>query len=196
MSFLAGLPLAMGQALWLFAPLLFAAAVAGVVIERDLLRWARRPIDGGCTIGGKRLFGDNKTWRGVLVATAASALFAAAQEHLVGDAIGPLLAVDWDAVPSAPFGALMGLGAMLGELPNSFVKRRLGIAPGAQTTGAWSILFYVWDQVDLLLGAWLLVGFWVRPQALLVAASFVVALLGHPLVSRIGWLIGARRTAR
>jgi CDP-2,3-bis-(O-geranylgeranyl)-sn-glycerol synthase len=196
MSFLAGLPLAMAQALWLFAPLLFAAGVAAVVIELDLLRWARRPIDGGCTIGGKRLFGDNKTWRGVLVAVTASAASAAAQEHLVGDAVGPLLAVDWDAVPAAPFGALMGLGAMLGELPNSFVKRCVGIAPGAAATGSWSILFYLWDQVDLLFGAWLLVGWWVRPPALLVGASFVLALLVHPLVSLIGWLIGARRTAR
>jgi hypothetical protein len=57
-------------------------------------------------------------------------------------------------------------------------------------------VFYVWDQVDLLFGAWLLVGFWVRPEAGLVAASFVLALLLHPLVSLIGWLVGARRTAR
>ena len=196
MSSLAGFLLAMAQAVWLFAPLVFAAGLSAVVMERDLLRWARKPIDGGRRIGGKRLFGDNKTWRGVLVATAGSSAFAAVQEHFVGDAAGALLVVDWAAVPSVAFGALMGLGAMLGELPNSFVKRRVGILPGKTTTGPWSVLFYVWDQVDLLFGAWLLVGWWVRPPALLVVASFAMALLVHPAVSLIGWLIGVRSTAR
>jgi len=187
---------AMAQALWLFAPLLFAAAVSGLVQGRDLLRWARRPIDGGLRLGGKRLFGDHKTWRGVLVAVVCSAAFAAVQAHVVGDAVGALLTVEWRSVPAVPFGALMGLGAMLGELPNSFVKRRLGIGPGKSTTGPWSIVFYVWDQVDLLFGAWVLIGSWVRPSPLLVAASFVLALLVHPLVSLIGWLVGARNSAR
>jgi hypothetical protein len=195
-TFVADLLFAMAQALWLFAPLLFAAAVAAVVIRADLLRWARRPIDGGLEFGGKRLFGDHKTWRGVLVAVLCCAAFAAAQEHLVGDAAGALGTVDWANVPSVPFGAAMGLGAMLGELPNSFVKRRVGIAPGRTTTGAWAIVFYLWDQVDLLCGAWILIGWWVRPPVLLVAASFVLALLAHPVVSWIGWLLGARRSAR
>jgi hypothetical protein len=183
------------QALWLFAPLVFAAAVAAVVIARDWLRWARRPIDAGLELRGRRLFGDNKTWRGVVVAIGASAAFAAVQEHVVGDP-GALQVVDWRRVPSVAFGALMGLGAMIGELPNSFVKRRIGIAPGRTTTGARSVLFYVWDQVDLLVGAWLLVGWWVRPAPQLVVASFVLALFGHPSVSLVGWLLGVRKTAR
>jgi CDP-archaeol synthase len=95
-----------------------------------------------------------------------------------------------------PFGALMGLGAMLGELPNSFVKRRVGIAPGKATSGAWSVLFYVWDQVDLVFGAWALTWWGVRPSALLIAASFAMALVAHPLVSLVGWLVGARQHAR
>lgn len=188
--------LALAQALWLFAPLLFASAVAGVVLARDLLPWARRPIDGGVHLRGRRLFGDSKTWRGVLVAVVCSAVFAAAQEHVVGRAVGALLVVDWESVPSPAFGAAMGLGATLGELPNSFVKRRVGIAPGKTTTGARSIVFWVWDQVDLLLGAWPLIWCWVRPPVVLVAASFVLVLVLHPLVSLAGWLVGARRTAR
>lgn len=188
--------LAMGQATWLFAPLMFSAVVSAVVIERDLLRWARRPIDGGAELGGRRLFGDNKTWRGVITAVVCSAAFAAFQEHVVGDAVGDLLAVDWATVPATLFGGLMGLGAMLGELPNSFVKRRIDIPPGKTTTGPLSSLFYVWDQVDLLLGAWACIGWWVRPSALLVTASFALALLVHPLVSLIGWLIGVRKSAR
>ena len=94
------------------------------------------------------------------------------------------------------FGVLMAVGAMAGELPNSFVKRQLGIAPGKTTSGPLSALFYVWDQVDLLIGAWPLIAWWVRPSASFVAASFVVALVIHPTVSLIGYGLGARKTAR
>ena len=72
--------------------------VAGVVIARDWLRWARRPIDGGLELGGRRLFGDNKTWRGVVVVVPASAAFAALQARI--DA-GSLAVVDWQRVPAA-----------------------------------------------------------------------------------------------
>lgn len=183
-------------ALWLFAPLLFAAGVAAVVQKRNWLRWARRPVDGGRTWRGRRIFGDNKTWRGFLVAVVASAAFATLQARGLVDVAADLRAVDWAEIPAAPFGAAMGLGAMLGELPNSFVKRRLDIAPGTTTTGARSVLFYLWDQIDLLTGAWPSIWPWVQPSLLLVAASFALALLVHPLLSLIGWLVGARTSAR
>ncbi|MEZ5966947.1 MAG: CDP-archaeol synthase [Planctomycetota bacterium] len=184
------------RALWLFAPLLFAAAVAAVVQRRNLLRWARRPVDGGLEWRGRRVFGDNKTWRGFLVAIVGGAAFALLQKHAVGSAAAGVLVVDWNIVPAALFGAAMGLGAMLGELPNSFVKRRLAIAPGTATTGTWSVVFYVWDQVDLLTGAWPLIWMWVHPRPLLVAASFALALVVHPVLSLMGWLLGARISAR
>ena len=40
---------------------------------------------------------------------------------------------------------------MLGELPNSFLKRRAGIVPGAGADGRFAWFFYLYDQVDLLL---------------------------------------------
>lgn len=193
---MAAFGLALAQATWLFLPLLFAAALGGVVIRLDWLRWARRPIDLGASWRGVRLFGDNKTWRGLLVAVVAAGAATTLQGHVVGDAVGDLAVVDWQRVPALLFGACMGLGAILGELPNSFVKRRVGIAPGRTTKGPWAVVFYVWDQVDLLFGAWPLVAVWVAPTPRLVGASFVLALALHPLVSLIGWAIGARRTAR
>ena len=37
------------------------------VLRYDLLRSLKRPLDGGATIRGRRVFGDNKTWRGAIV---------------------------------------------------------------------------------------------------------------------------------
>jgi len=183
------------QVVWLFAPLLFAAAVSGAVLRFELLHELRLPIDGGLSIGGRRIFGDHKTWRGVVVAIAACALATEVQRAMAGWT-EPLSLVDYRKLSPLFFGGAMGVGAMLGELPNSFVKRRLGIAPGEAALGWRAAVFYVWDQVDLLTGAWPALLPWIQPDARVVATSFVVAIALHPIVALIGYLLGARRSAR
>ena len=56
------------QLLWLAIPVIASGLVHLVVLKLDLLPGLRAlPIDGGATFRGKRVFGDNKTWRGALV---------------------------------------------------------------------------------------------------------------------------------
>ena len=188
--------LALVRTLYLFAPLLVSAALSGVVMRLDWLRVLKRPIDGGATWRGRRVFGDGKTWRGVIIAVVGSIAAVAIQKHVVGEHVGSIAVVDYARVNVIALGAAMGGGAMLGELPNSFVKRRLGIARGATATGPTSVFFYVWDQVDLLTTTWPLLLPWVRPSALVVVASFLVAMAMHPFIALVGYLVGARRTAR
>jgi len=52
------------------------------------------------------------------------------------------------------FGTALGAAAEPSELPNSFVKRRLGIEPGGTARGPLAVIFYLWDQLDVLLGFW------------------------------------------
>ena len=85
---------------------------------------------------------------------------------------------------------------MIGELPNSFVKRRLGIPRGQTARGWLAGLFYVWDQIDLLTGAWPLLRIWFAPSTALVAVSFGVALALHPIVALVGYAVGARASPR
>jgi len=186
---------AFAQAAYLFAPLLVASLLSAVVLRFELWRPLRRPIDGGRTFRGRRVFGDSKTWRGVVVAVV-GCLAAVAVQAGIGDRIGALAIVDYREVPAVPFAIALGAGAMLGELPNSFTKRQLGIAPSKTTTGPLAIVFYVWDQVDLLFGAWPLIAIWVPVTLDVVLASFVLALVIHPTVSLIGFLVGARTSAR
>ena len=182
------------QALVLFAPLLVSAALSGVVLRLDLFAALKAPVDARRTVRGRRLFGDNKTWRGFAVAVAGCVIAVAIQRLL------PLprwvCVVDYRSINPAAFGAAMGLGAMLGELPNSFVKRQLGVPPGGTARGPRRFAFYLWDQLDLLTGAWPLLSAWVRPSPRLVAASVVLALLLHPLVALVGFVIHARASAR
>jgi hypothetical protein len=161
------------------------------------LAFLARPIDGGRTLRGRPLFGHSKTWRGpILVALGAGVVFLVQQRvlHAV-PAFAAIEVVDYATLPPW-IGLLAGALAELAELPNSFTKRQLGIAPSATTRGPLAALFYAWDQLDLLSGWWLAFGWWIDPTPVRVAAS--VALVGgiHPVLTLAGYLLGMRPTAR
>jgi hypothetical protein len=162
----------------LMAPLLLGLIAHGLCIRFGLLRGLARPIDRGATLGGRRLFGDNKTWRGITAVALGSALGFA----LLGR--GPLL------------GLAVGAAAMLAELPNSFVKRRLAITPGQQAKGFLGALFRVLDQVDVVAGAWLALAFVVTPSAPRVLGSLFAVAFVHPLLTAAGYALGMRATPR
>jgi hypothetical protein len=141
------------------AALLLIAFIAAGTAQTVWLRSpvSRRfgwPLDLGLTLRGRRLFGENKTVRGFVVLVPA----AAASFFLLGsfaqDAPG-FLAGAWDLSPRT-YGLLgfwAGLGFMLGELPNSFVKRQLDIAPGAAPRRpAARVLSFAVDRLDSLAG--------------------------------------------
>ena len=136
------------------------------ILLRDHLAW---PLDGTRRfIDGQRLFGPSKTIRGVLVAVAATAL------------IAPACGLD------RVTGALFGLLAMAGDLCSSFVKRRLGYAPGATRP--------LLDQLpESLLPLWLLqpaTGASHLEMAIAMAAFIVLDLLLSYLYRRIRRIAG------
>jgi CDP-archaeol synthase len=178
------------SALWLFLAVLGAPLLHAPVLRWDLLRGLKRPLDAGATIGGRRVLGDNKTWRGALCMTA-------------GIVLATLVLWQWDwwrdQLPqaiddSAPLlvGLLIGLGTVGGELPNSFLKRRLDIAPGTQRRGPVGLALSLLDQGDLVLGIWVaLLPIWVMP-VWLAAIAFAAISAIHAAINVIGYAIGAR----
>lgn len=112
------------------------------------------PLDGGRTLGGRRLLGDNKTIRGFMVMVPATGLAFALLASLLSVLPAGLRGL-WPLSPAgyALLGSWAAVGFMAGELPNSFVKRQLGIAPGAAARGRFAgPLFFVVDRVDSILG--------------------------------------------
>jgi CDP-2,3-bis-(O-geranylgeranyl)-sn-glycerol synthase len=188
--------LAGAQALYLFSPLLVAAGLAALVMRQDGLDILNRPLDGGAMLHGKRWLGDGKTWRGAVLAIAGCCLGTIIQRAAASVIPDALQVVDYTAIDVLGLGAALGLGAVLGELPNSFVKRRIGIPRGETARGPLAAVFYIWDQVDTLLGAWPLVCIWIEPRPLLVFTSVALALTLHPVVAWVGYHVGARSTAR
>jgi len=178
----------------LFSPLFAGLIFHGFCIKFGWLRAFAGPIDRGIVIRGRRLFGANKTFRGVL----AVALGASAGYCLQG-AFPALQPPAFRELPTQGLGFLgfaLGVAAMLSELPNSFLKRQLDIAPGASGGGAAAVFFYLFDQVDLLLGAWLVAWCWVPPTLSRVLWSILFVVVVHQIISMLGALLGMRATSR
>lgn len=79
----------------------------------------KHPIDRGKNfIDDKRLFGDNKTWEGFIIGV------------LAGILTGIIQMVIDNSYLYIARGLIMGIGAMVGDLLGSFIKRRFNIKPG------------------------------------------------------------------
>jgi hypothetical protein len=139
------------------------------------------PLDGGATLRGRRIFGANKTWKGLVVMVPAVGI--AFWSLAAGLALArPItLASLWPLSPAGFFllGCWAGLGFMLGELPNSLVKRQLDIAPGTPpASAAGRFVCFIVDRTDSVLGALLALTLVVRVPWL----TWVGILLAGPLV--------------
>jgi hypothetical protein len=183
---------------YLFLPLLVGLALHGFCIKYDALAFLCRPVDHGRSFRGKRIFGDNKTYRGLAVVSLGTAIGFGLQSlllHRIASIRGIEL-FDYAFFKSVAVGLAVGVAAMLSELPNSFIKRRFEIAPGTAAKGWKRLIFYVYDQIDFLLGAWLVLAVVVPvtvERALLSAGLLLVA---HQLMSSAGYALGMRKTAR
>lgn len=174
------------------------AAVHGLCVRYDWLTALKCPIDGGLALGGRRLFGRNKTWRGIVAVAFGTALTWELQTGILHgyEAVRDIELFDYGAVPGFWYGLLLGAVTEAAELPTSFVKRQLGIPPGRTAAGVLAAWFFVWDQLDLLLGYWLVLATAVDVHALHVLLSALIVLLVHPLLSVLGFVLGVRRTVR
>ncbi|MEA2321649.1 MAG: CDP-2,3-bis-(O-geranylgeranyl)-sn-glycerol synthase [Solirubrobacteraceae bacterium] len=177
---------------WVFLPVLGAPLAHAPVLGLDLLPRLRRPIDGGRTLGGRRLLGDNKTWRGAAAMSAGVAVAAAALSRV--PSYRARLPPELRRAGPARWGALLALATVGGELPNSFLKRRLGIAPGGHRASAGGVVLSVVDQADVVLAAWLLLAPVWRMPAREVAEGFAVVAAAHLPVNLAGYALGVRST--
>src|SRR5204863_7881569 len=122
------------QVLIVLVPLILTSILHMLVVKKNWLKAFRIPV-------WRTGFGENKTWRGVIFVPMANAFFlwiisSIFQLHL-----------------AYPFwlGLILGLSYVLFELPNSFLKRKVGIAAGGHHRDH-KYLFYVLDKTDSSFG--------------------------------------------
>jgi len=130
------------------------------------------PLDlGKKFLDGKPIFGRNKTFLGFFSGLAVGTLVGFA-EHLLFRY-------------SVLFGFATSLGALLGDLAESFLKRRLGLPPGA--------VLPVADQLDFVLGAMLLSLTVSPPQPAVALTVLVITPPIHVLTNYFAYLLGLKR---
>jgi len=172
----------------LVAGALWAMLPAYVPNNAAVLAGGGAPIDGGRTWDGRRVLGDGKTWRGTAVGTLVGVALAFALNAVTGSA-GAAVGVDLPTFP--PLAALgLALGAMLGDIGASFLKRRSGRERGASFPGL--------DQLDFVVGAlglalvlspaWTLETFTLERLAVVLVATPLL----HVVTNVIAYLIGAK----
>ena len=142
------------------------------------------PVDLGGSFRGRRIFGAHKTFRGLVAGVVAGAATFMAQSALAKHM--PLLSelglIRLEGPSVLAGGALLGLGALLGDLVKSFFKRQAGIDPGRS--------WVPWDQIDWILGT-LAAARVLTPLPLgMVFAAVVLGLALHLLVKGVGYLLG------
>ena len=127
-------------------------------------------IDGGFTLGGERLFGKNKTWRGLILGILVAMLVAMLQHGDVG---------------AYKLGFLLGTGALLGDLTGSFIKRRFHFKPGQS--------FVVLDQIDWVLGSLLFLQLQTKTSWFIMALAIVLYGLLHPIFNLLGYYLKLKK---
>lgn len=155
------------------------------------------PLDGGRTFRGRRIFGANKTLRGFVIMVPATGVSFAVLAGLLEGAPSGLTGL-WPG-SSADYGLLgmwAGFGFMLGELPNSFVKRQLGIAPGHAANAVFTRpLFGVLDRIDSILGMLLALAIVAPAPWLTWAYVAIVGPLLHASFSMVLFQLGGKARA-
>jgi CDP-archaeol synthase len=182
---------------YLIAPLLVGLTFHGLCIKFGWLRQLATPMDRGKTWRGKPLFGPNKTFRGVLavgLGTSAGVGFQLFLHNIRG--MKSYEMIDYGNPAAIALGFGMGAGAMLAELANSLLKRQSNIAAGEAALGIKGIVFYVLDQVDMLLGVWGVLWPVVSLTVMRFFWSAVFLFITHQILTSIGYQLGMRPTAR
>ncbi len=182
---------------FLFSSLLIAGIVQTVWMKSRFSNRFAIAIDGCRTFRGRRVFGQNKTWRGFIVMVPATGF-----SFLIVHAIMQWIYADqlrlWkiSGIQYFLLGCAAGLGFMLIELPNSFLKRQFDIAPGAPSSSPWiRRICFVVDQIDSIVGGLLAVWIFVSVPATTVICLLLIGAATHYAFNCVLLYLGLRTRA-
>lgn len=155
-----------------------------------------KPIDFGITLkDGKRLLGDGKTFRGLISGTVFGLIVGLIQMIMVANGFTPFN-IQLPGFGETLLGSVavifsLSFGSLLGDLFMSFLKRRLKLERGAPLP--------VIDQLDFVLGAWLLV-YLISPVWFVTHFTYKIIIillvltpLLHVSTNVIGYIIGVKK---
>lgn len=172
-------------------PVTIAAILHMVAVKFNLFASLKIPLDFGKSFRGHRIFGDSKTYRGVVLMMLLSILgiyFLKLLCYLFPE-VDALNIMRFHQYPGFLFGMLFGLGYTLAELPNSFFKRQAGIPEGKPG----NVVNIFLDQFDSVAGCLLLLFPFCDMTWSFVGYGCLVFLGLHLLFNFLLFLVGLRK---
>ena len=170
-------------ALWFFVPAGLANVMPVFANKIPLLKDWNTPLDFGLSWRDKRLLGENKRWRGIISGVVLAVIVIGLQrlwfEHSAW--IQSISYVNYRDNLIWLLGALLGMGALLGDAVESFFKRRASVPPGKS--------WFPFDQLDYIIGGLLLAAIVVRLTFFEYLWILIVWFAMHLLVNYIGFLL-------
>jgi len=123
------------------------------VIFKNNFRILDIPVDLDRTWRGRPLLGRTKTIRGFVMGIVLAVAVTVVQKYLFEfDLFKNISLINYQTVNFLILGLLFGLGALAGDAIESFFKRQLGVKPSESLK--------IWDQIDFVLGALVIVWFY------------------------------------
>lgn len=143
------------------------------------------PVDFGLKIKGIRVFGDHKTWRGLIGGVLAGILMAWIQKLLLAVPFFINISVlpyykHWLLI-----GFALGFGALFGDLVKSFFKRRVKLKPGQ----SWA----PFDQIDFTLGSLIMINIFFHINPFIIVIALILSPLFHPLANFLGYVLKIKK---
>lgn len=171
-------------ALWFFLPAGIANAVPILAANTPVLKKYNLPLDFSWSYKKKRLFGKNKTWRGLIVGILA-AIAVVYLQQLIFQSYNPSFldtsSADYLFYSPLLLGILFGFGALVGDAIESFFKRQADVPAG----DAW----FPHDQIDYIIGGCVAVSIVARLSFFEYATVLGTWFLMHLFFSYIGYLL-------
>ena len=182
---------------------LMPTIIAGILnmfwCKLKIFKVLKKPID--CNVDffdGKRLFGDNKTWKGFIGYIILN-IFMAIFWGIICKIFNFekmnffYLNNDNNVLLNIYIGSLLGLAYSVFELPNSFIKRRIGILPGKTNSGLTKFFFVILDQADSIIGCVLVVNIFHKLNINLLFSYILLGTFTHIIINVLLYCIKLRK---
>jgi hypothetical protein len=150
-----------------------------IIVKKNMFAYLAIPVS-------VRLFGENKTLRGFIFLPLAMGLVCISESFIIGP-------FSINHLKDLYVGMGLGFVYMLSELPNSFIKRQLGIPTGASSEN-YKILQLFADKTDSLIGASVFYFFMMQIQAWETVLLFTISLILHFSISYLLVLMNLKKS--
>lgn len=174
--------------IYFFIPAYIANASPPLANTFNILNKFNKPVDGEKMLGGIRLLGSHKTWRGVIcefvICTLLFQLFVFINNYYnlpFMDTIG----INTSLISSWIVGIMLSIGIIFGDIFFAFIKRRLKLKPGTA--------FIPFDQTNYVIGAFLFIQPFLSLSFYFWTVLFLLTFFIHILFNRVGYNLGLHK---